>query len=49
MCHEFGHELGLPDLYNPASMGRVRRGFLGADGSGPFDGAGAIRSHGRLG
>ena len=32
-CHEFGHNLGLPDLYN-TSNGRTILGSLGANGQG---------------
>ena len=46
MCHEFGHELGLPDLYNTGSVGGTS--VVGAwelMDYGPFDGAGANPSH----
>jgi M6 family metalloprotease-like protein len=46
MCHEFGHELGLPDQYNTGVNGgsSVVGGWELMD-SGPFDGAGANPSH----
>jgi M6 family metalloprotease-like protein len=46
MCHEFGHELGLPDLYNTGSAGGTSVvGDWEIMDSGPFTGAGANPSH----
>jgi len=46
MCHEFGHELGLPDLYNTTvSGGSSVVGFWELMDEGPFDGNGANPSH----
>jgi len=46
MCHEFGHELGLPDLYNTGAAGGTSVvGDWEIMDSGPFTGAGANPSH----
>lgn len=46
MCHEFGHELGLPDLYNTTvSGGTSVVGNWELMDSGPFDGCGGNPSH----
>jgi len=46
MCHEFGHELGLPDLYNTGSTGGSSVvGDWEIMDSGPFSGNGANPSH----
>lgn len=46
MCHEFGHELGLPDLYNTGSAGGTSVvGDWEIMDSGPFTGLGANPSH----
>jgi M6 family metalloprotease-like protein len=46
MCHEFGHELGLPDLYNTGSAGGTSVvGNWDIMDSGPFIGAGANPAH----
>jgi len=45
MCHEFGHELGLPDLYNVVSGGVSVVGDWDIMDSGPFTGNGANPSH----
>jgi M6 family metalloprotease-like protein len=46
MCHEFGHSLGLPDLYNTTAIGGSSvNGRWEIMDSGPYDGAGANPSH----
>ena len=46
ICHEFGHELGLPDLYNTGSAGGTSVvGDWELMDSGPFTGAGANPAH----
>lgn len=46
MCHEFGHELGLPDLYNTTVAGGSSVvGQWELMDEGPFDGNGANPSH----
>lgn len=46
MCHEFGHELGLPDLYNTGSAGGTSVvGDWEIMDSGPFTGFGANPAH----
>ncbi|HVO33879.1 MAG TPA: M6 family metalloprotease domain-containing protein [Elusimicrobiota bacterium] len=46
MCHEFGHELGLPDEYNTTALGGSSVvGNWELMDSGPFDGNGANPSH----
>jgi M6 family metalloprotease-like protein len=46
MCHEFGHELGLPDLYNTTVVGgNAVVGSWELMDAGPYDGAGANPSH----
>jgi M6 family metalloprotease-like protein len=46
MCHEFGHSLGLPDLYNTSAIGGASVvGKWEIMDSGPYDGAGANPSH----
>ncbi len=46
MCHEFGHELGLPDLYNTTLVGGSSVvGDWELMDSGPFVGNGANPSH----
>jgi M6 family metalloprotease-like protein len=46
ICHEFGHELGLPDLYNTGSNGGTSVvGDWELMDSGPYDGNGANPSH----
>jgi len=44
MCHEFGHTLGLPDLYN-TQAGVSVVGFWELMDNGPYDGNGANPSH----
>src|SRR5207248_1849783 len=44
MCHEFGHSLGLPDLYNTATGSSVVGNWELMD-SGPYDGNGANPAH----
>ncbi|MFA5974875.1 MAG: M6 family metalloprotease domain-containing protein [Elusimicrobiota bacterium] len=46
ICHEFGHALGLPDLYNTGSAGGTSVvGDWDLMDSGPFDGSGANPAH----
>jgi len=46
MCHEFGHELGLPDLYNTTVAGGSSVvGKWELMDEGPFDGNGANPAH----
>lgn len=46
ICHEFGHSLGLPDLYNTSSSGGTSVvGNWEIMDSGPFTGSGANPSH----
>jgi M6 family metalloprotease-like protein len=44
MCHEFGHELGLPDLYNTES-GQTAVGYWDLMDFGAYSGSGANPSH----
>src|SRR5262249_50953468 len=46
MCHEFGHSLGLPDLYNTSSIGGTSVvGNWEIMDSGPYENGGANPSH----
>lgn len=46
ICHEFGHELGLPDLYNTIAAGGTSVvGNWELMDNGPYDGGGANPSH----
>ena len=46
MCHEFGHSLGLPDLYNTSAIGGSSvLGKWEIMDAGPYDGCGANPAH----